>query len=349
MPKTKRKSTRNSTSPYARDDHSQQESVMELLSKINQRLDILEKKTELENKILEDGDDGVEIGDTDPEVFLRCVTSDVGKRGCENPMVTEHCSKVSGEVAETKSCFTSGGRKISSLISAKLKNKIWENAFIQMKELLKGYEDSCNYSIELGNVSEEGTSFRIINKGQNNPSKSLPVHAWAKAFNRYTAIMSIQFPNCSIGMNQHMETVLTIAEQNGNWEFYDVEFRQMIMRGEAEWGSTNLELYLFALMRNTSKNQVVSTSSLQIPKGACHKYHTTGFCSRGVHCQFQHKCTGCLDNHPRYRCPSPGNKQIVLPKFVRPFRPGASKEEGFKPNTNTKTNTIANSSKSNKA
>lgn len=342
MPKARRKSSRPTSSPYARKDEEQ--NLAEVLSKINQRLENLERKSDMETarKDTEEEDDAeVSFQHIIPE-------NDLVKGDGEDPLLKQHIADISGEVNE--STFISGGRKITSLVCAKLKNRIWANEFVSMKDLLKKSDDSANIAIEIDKVSENGTAFKVIQKTQTNSNKELPLNAWVKAFNRFTAIRSIQFPDSSIGMNQHMETVISIAEQNGDWNFYDVEFRHMISKGEARWGSTNLELYLNALMmKNVSKN--TNASNFQIPKGACVKFHTTGVCARDKHCQYQHKCTGCLNNHPRFRCTNPAGRPLVLPRFLQPFQGRASRNGGreFQSNTSDKNKTVANTSRSNKS
>lgn len=347
MPKA-RKSSRPTTSPYGRKEDHTNNKVMELLAKMNDRLENLEKKTEAQNQAVGIGRDAEAVVDSDSEVSFR-YDIPVARQEGPLPIEKEHAANVSGENFNSNytSTFSSGGRQITSLVSENLRNKIWSHNFVEMKDLLKGSEERTTCAIEVENMSEAGTSFKIVNKAQNSGSKSLPITAWARAFNRFTAIMSLKHPEWSIGLNQHQETVLSIADQNGSWNYYDIEFRNLIAKGEATWGSTNLELYLFAMIKSDSKKS--SGSGLYIPKGACHKFHTTGYCLYADKCNFQHKCPGCLSSHPRFRCPAPASKPMILPKFAKsfqqraPFQAGASNKGGG----NNKGNSAANAGKSN--
>ena len=330
MPKVRTKTTNSAASPYAvkKDSHN----VLEVLSKINQRLENLEKKVVMDHKESEETVYVEEGNGVDAEGLLHCITPETGKRSDENQMIKTHHANESGDVP--KSTFCSGGRKITSIVSSKMKNKIWSNQFINLHELLKE-SDEKKFSIVMESSSEVGASVRLISKKQNSSSQSLTLNAWAKAFNRFTAIMSVKFPECSIGLNQHMETVFSIAEQNGNWVFYDAEFRHMINRNDANWGSTDLELYLCALMKSDSKNPKVDTDSLELPKGACYRYHTTGSCAKPKQCKYQHNCTNCLRNHPRFKCPVPANEPKLLSRFAQPFKLLSDKE-----NSNSKSNNV---------
>ncbi|CAC5418455.1 unnamed protein product [Mytilus coruscus] len=45
-----------------------------------------------------------------------------------------------------------------------------------------------------------------------------------------------------------------MSREGGNWQFYDIEFRKLLERGEAQWGCTHLELYLRAKLQGNVKS-----------------------------------------------------------------------------------------------
>ena len=231
--------------------------------------------------------------------------------------------------------FISAGRPIGSLVPQKVKQKIWAGEFVELHHLLSTSEPSESFRLEMGMGEAAGPSLHIVPKRK---SPQLSLSQWIRAWNRYMSVVCQATPHHSVPLMQHMETVLSIAEQKGRWWIYDTEFRRMVATQEIAWGSAHLELFLSAMLQGQGAGTVGTPATTHAgkrvppPKGTCFQFHTTGVCSRGLNCAFQHKCYGCLALHPYSTCrrnPPPTPK--VLERFTQgqPFLRGASA-----PNTN---------------
>ena len=174
-------------------------------------------------------------------------------------------------------------------------------------------------------------------KGVEKLPELLPFDMWSKAWNRYQAILIKQAK--ALGMDRgdtlgedmahHLEMVTKIKAKNANWGFYEREFRQLVARGEARWGSSHLELLLHTfLLENDGARSDIGARPLpqartltSIPAGACYQYHRTGSCikHRDI-CRFQHACFNCLRPHPASTCPQPMHPPF---KIMERFRPRA--------------------------
>ena len=50
-------------------------------------------------------------------------------------------------------------------------------------------------------------------------------------------------------LSHHLQLILEMSREKGNWQYYDSEFRKLVEKVEAQWGSTHLELYLRARLK----------------------------------------------------------------------------------------------------
>jgi hypothetical protein len=62
------------------------------------------------------------------------------------------------------------------------------------------------------------------------------MHDWITAWNRFSAIYCLKFPNEQAELAKHLEAVINIADGRGNWQTYDVDFRTLVAQGEVEGG-----------------------------------------------------------------------------------------------------------------
>ena len=228
----------------------------------------------------------------------------------------------------TNSNFNSSSISISSKIPLKLKQRIWAGEFVEMSELLdksiKNKDEKFHLEFSPNNPNQ---SLFFVPKYKNH---NLSILMWARAFNRYIVIAGLNQPNNVPLMQQHMEIVFSLFEEGANWSYYDSEFRKLIGK-EVEWGSMHYELYLRSSIKSLHQNECIDNrntharaegnkKSFQLPQGSCYQYHTTGVCSKmsqGQVCPFQHKCYGCLQSHPIFKCNSPCQNAFILPKYQK--------------------------------
>ena len=111
-----------------------------------------------------------------------------------------------------------------------------------------------------------------------------------KAWKRYTAMATRKNSAMYWGVAHHFELVT-----GSGWK------EKLVASGDAQWGTTHLELYMKAILNtvgersstSTFQNQPNRAPALKIMPlcGICHMYHTKGF---------QHKCTlalGCIHSY----------------------------------------------------
>lgn len=208
---------------------------------------------------------------------------------------------------------------LAFLVSQRVKDKIWAGSFVEMSELLdRGEEDTFTFQV---NSSGGHPSLHLVPQRSNTP---LTISAWIRAFNRFSAILTEQTPNCTSGLAHHSEQVMNLAGLGANWRMYDTQFRKLVAEGRQSWGVTNMELYLKAHLEKPIPKQSgrqAEQNRPSPPKGACFKYHSSGYCFRGRSCLHQHSCYLCLGNHPASRCSLPHKPPYkILPRFstIRP-------------------------------
>ena len=123
----------------------------------------------------------------------------------------------------TQSDFSSSSIALGAKIASSVKEMVWGDQFVEFWELLDSKDrDSVNGG---GKKRQEKSGDKV--------PEFLPFDLWAKAWNRFQAVMSQQRPELGPDLAHHYEMVVRIKEKNGNWAFYDREFRQLTCRGEA--------------------------------------------------------------------------------------------------------------------
>ncbi|CAC5404254.1 unnamed protein product [Mytilus coruscus] len=100
-------------------------------------------------------------------------------------------------------------------------------------------------------------------KGPDNPElsitedrnkRTLTLNHWLSAWNKFTAIICTKNPELGSVIPHHIESILEMSREGGNWQYYDIQFRKLLERGEAQWGCTHLKLYLRAKLQVNVKS-----------------------------------------------------------------------------------------------
>lgn len=188
---------------------------------------------------------------------------------------------------------------IDARVSDQIKSKIWSNQFIEFKSLLsKEKQKKGKFSLQVEEGDDVGkiTIHQLDNESQNEVSVA-SMHDWLTAWNRFSAIYCIKYPDQQARLAKHLEVVRDIADAKGNWNGYDMDFRMLIAQGQVEWGDVHMELYVNARLA-TSQSTKPNKGSKDIqyssmPRGVCFQYHSGKHCSAGFSCCFQHRCYNC--------------------------------------------------------
>ncbi|CAC5413248.1 unnamed protein product [Mytilus coruscus] len=88
--------------------------------------------------------------------------------------------------------------------------------------------------------------------------------------------MCTKNPELGSVIPHHMEIIPEKSRVEGNWQYYDIEFRKLLERGEAQWGCTHLELYLRAKLQVNVKSENDNTNKSGNTRwsiGVCFSFH----------------------------------------------------------------------------
>ena len=272
--------------------------------------------------------------------------------GSRSPVTTPAVGESQGTSTEM-ACpsFSSATIPISSKVDDKIKQKIWAGEFVAMADLLEK-NNSREFAMEIDqSTSSDSPALRFV---QQNKITKLSFFQWCRAFNRFSYIAGIKEPENMLGFHQHMETVSQLFQDKAQWWAYDEDFRKLIGK-ETKWGSINFELYMEAKLsinriNPTSKPIRSGKGGGSIPVGACIQFHTRGSCKLGGSCSYQHKCYGCLSNHPFFNCQSPAPKPLIMPQFRKSQSNPPQTNQSFRPRpTPSSTAASANAGKTGQA
>ncbi|XP_053382995.1 uncharacterized protein LOC128549694 [Mercenaria mercenaria] len=135
---------------------------------------------------------------------------------------------------------------ISSQINKSLKKKIWQNAYIDMADLLPATPHTGHtngqFSLKLGHNSQ----FTITPTAKAQKINSIEV--WSTAFIRFVAIYTEKFPTLTPDFMKYFEIVRDIASRRGGlaWQTYDTQFRLLKAQSNIPWHVMHYELWLRA-------------------------------------------------------------------------------------------------------
>ena len=191
-------------------------------------------------------------------------------------------------------------------INQDLRNKIWANEYVDFGSLLDPSQMTHN-KVVVQQTGGGGSSLCLIP-----PSKMLPknINEWQTAFAIFTTVYTKKFTDESNNLVKYGETIRQMAKEGGDFNSYDVTFRKLRQVANLPWYHFHTELYLKAstfgkrsepFQPNTQYREVKQfTKSTRLPFGYCFRF-CRGLPCDGF-CDFKHKCTKCMGNHPMFSC-----------------------------------------------
>lgn len=215
-------------------------------------------------------------------------------------------------VNETSKSMTipmSSSLPLHAKINANIKNKICNNEYIELGQLLHPDRwDQYNMSLS-ANTAGHTLSLAPQNR------KIRSIDQWISAFNIYAAIYLDKFAGEAMTMLKYIETVRRLAQKGGNFISYDenVRYMRQIHSPPPAWDHFQAELYVEATTsvapryhnaynsnsRLQSKPRI-PTNNLKHPVGSCFTFHDGKPC---YGCRYSHACYQCnTGNHPASRC-----------------------------------------------
>jgi len=136
-------------------------------------------------------------------------------------VVREVHSKRTGE--QPMHIFQSVSLSLDSRIPAKLRNKIFNNEFVDFGLLLMNPESESRCQFNLVNQTGEHPSLCL--EPSTRPKKIHNIDTWMTAFRIFEAVYTQKHPNDAPSLMKYGDTIQDLAVHNHNWKYYDDNFR----------------------------------------------------------------------------------------------------------------------------
>ena len=211
---------------------------------------------------------------------------------------------------------TSFGSMVDNLVTKKLRNKILSNRFVEMAELLPGFQTKLSNEY-------------VMKPGRHNNAKLLKCrpryhisfNQWSKGFDVYMSVYVDKAYSVS-GLQKLVKSMLTyrkgvtnLHELGHDWQGYDRHYPTERENNPVSWSTVRPDLQLKYHRVNTTKQSFRPNPSSKshpnktlrtldgntIPYGHCMAFHSrNGRCEQGNPCTYSHKCPKCPVRHPIY-------------------------------------------------
>jgi hypothetical protein len=209
----------------------------------------------------------------------------------------------------------SGVIPLGAHISQRIKEKIWNNEFMNLADLLPKLDFEDPWSVTLG------PSLITMSKQSSKSRGPLTFYEWNEAFHIYMAIYIERFPSEAPNMLKYMSIVKDAYEMRGTQAFrtYDQSFRLLRARNNLPWQKPIDELFTKSVFpkRHYPQTFPINAPNKYVPPtinrrsqpflnnrdrdGTCHVWNTYEVCNR-TNCTFKHVCKFCRGPHPKVRC-----------------------------------------------
>ena len=125
--------------------------------------------------------------------------------------------------ANPSQIFLSASLPIDSQLSAKIKEKIWNEEFVDFGSLLSNSVHD-KYQISVQNT-ETGASACFCLEPVSRPKKIMSIEVWQQAFNIFVGVYTQKHPHEAPALMKYGQTIRDLAASGQNWRFYDQNFR----------------------------------------------------------------------------------------------------------------------------
>ena len=225
---------------------------------------------------------------------------------------------------ETLRC---GSDDMSAHVPTQIKQKIWQQQYINIALLLKGnveLQELCSGG--LIHITESGN---IETRPKITKEKVTNIEKWTDAFLIFSSIYLEKFPNKTQELLQYMSIIREAASRTNTglaWRLYDEQFRLRQAIQVQSWDHINADLWLRVLGTSIPNTPTKPRTS---GTNTCN-FFNQGYCSYNP-CRFPHVCSHCGGtNHGRINCfqlkdnASAGGTNSSFRKFrgSRPFNRG---------------------------
>ena len=136
----------------------------------------------------------------------------------------ESCT-MSGTEDGPRQLFTSIAISLGSRVSAKIKAKIWQNKYVDLRALLGVGPPTEKFALSLSPGNTISSQNRLHLEPVQSSKKVQTITQWVTAFNIFVAIYVERVPQDAPKLMKYCEVVRDIAFKSGEWLLYDVQFR----------------------------------------------------------------------------------------------------------------------------
>ncbi|KAK3103944.1 hypothetical protein FSP39_023083 [Pinctada imbricata] len=189
---------------------------------------------------------------------------------------------------------------LGATTSAKIKNKIWSNEFVDLKSLLPDQKDEpLSITIKAGKIDVEQSS---KNKAP------LNINQWTDAFLIFSSIYLEKNPQDACHLLKYCFSVREMSRMHIDpaWRGYDESFRRLRESNTLAWQQPVQELRLKAAAMGSKPPAKTYSQSYkqpfrQISGKVCFAYNRGVQCT-SYPCKYAHVCQECSGRHPKSRC-----------------------------------------------
>ena len=124
---------------------------------------------------------------------------------------------------------------------------VWANEFVHLGALLPTAVQQEHFTVGLS-ATGSGNKPQITLEPASAPCKLNSIQQWVTTFHTFMAIYCQKFAGDMAALLKYCETVRAIANKNGNWAYYDEQFRCMCQStpDRYTWEEVQWELWLEA-------------------------------------------------------------------------------------------------------
>ena len=127
--------------------------------------------------------------------------------------------------SDTSQVFLSAGLPIDSQISAKIKEKIWNEEFVDFGSLLSN-PGQDKYQISVQN-SAAGNPASFCLEPVARPKKIISIDVWQEAFHIFVVVYTQRNPHEAPSLMKYGQIIRDLAIRGQNWRFYNENFRHL--------------------------------------------------------------------------------------------------------------------------
>ena len=150
------------------------------------------------------------------------VVEDAASKEIEALTNTVAAGRLTFPTEKPEETFSSVTFDLESRVSDRVKAKIWANEYVDFGSLLTVSPDESKYRIS---VTDDHDHPSLCLEHVKTKRCSLTIDQWLTAFNVFVAVYTIKTPSAINSLMKYCEVVQDIAAKQGNWRYYDKQFR----------------------------------------------------------------------------------------------------------------------------